>query len=126
MQCLHSQLSDCAFLKRLSLYLQSLVLDRQISKKCTVVQDTPPRSAAHSLFFFHYARRLPALMARPDFEGERAADLLLWLVRSAVGSLGRGAVHDAELALLLRALCHTGQATKFGFRSNALPADMGK
>ena len=65
-------------------------------------------------------------MARQDFEGKRAADLLLWLVRSAVGSLGRGSAHDGELALLLRALCHTGQATKFGFRSNIVPADMGK
>ncbi|BDA46568.1 hypothetical protein COCOBI_09-0200 [Coccomyxa sp. Obi] len=92
----------------------------------TAEKDSPPRSAAYSLLFFHYARHLPALMARSDFKGERAADLLLWLVRSAVGSLGRGAAHDAELALLLRALCHTEQATKFGFRSNALPADMCK
>ena len=44
------------------------------------MQDCPPRSAAQSLFFFSYARRLPTVMASDGFAGDRAWDMLAWYI----------------------------------------------
>ncbi|KAK9918499.1 hypothetical protein WJX75_004504 [Coccomyxa subellipsoidea] len=88
----------------------------------TAEKDCPPRSAAQSLFFFNYARRLPAVMASEGFAGDRAWDLLAWNFRKAVQTV---TPHSSkELELLLRALHQTGQLAKFGFRSNTLPTEM--
>ncbi|EIE19539.1 hypothetical protein COCSUDRAFT_58287 [Coccomyxa subellipsoidea C-169] len=88
----------------------------------TAEKDCPPRSAAKSVFFFHYARRLAAVMASDDFAGDRAWDHLAGHFRRAILAV---APHSSkELELLIKALHKTGQLAKFGFHSNALPAEM--